>query len=152
VDPISITVTGKVVRDPFTGTTRAGKPMTTFTLAAYLPPRTPGGDGTTRWFKVFCFDTLATNVAASVVDGDRVTVRATDCGTRIWAPDGGGKEPRAEITLTAWDVAASMTFETLITAKAARNGQADGDPWAGDGLTGEERANREVLAGVTGNS
>lgn len=152
MDPISITVTGKVVRDPFTGTTRNSKPWASFTLAAYLPPRTPGGDGTTRWFKVFCYDTLATNVAASLVDGDRVTVRATDCGTRIWTPDGGGKEPRAEITLTAWDVAASMTFETLITAKATRAGQADGDPWAGDGLTREERANREVLAGVTGNS
>jgi len=152
VDPISITVTGKVVRNPFTATTRAGKPMTTFTLAAYLPPRTPGGDGTTRWFKVFCFDALANHVAASLVDGDRVTVRATDCGTRIWAPDGGGKEPRAEITLTAWDVAASMAFETLLTAKAARAGQGGGDPWAGDGLPHDEQANREVLAGVTGNS
>jgi single-stranded DNA-binding protein len=152
VDQISIAVTGRVVRNPFTGTTRNGKPMTTFTLAAYLPPRTPGSDGTTRWFKVFCFDTLATNVAASLVDGDRVTVRASDCGTRTWTPDGGGKEPRAEITLTAWDVAASMTFETLITAKAARGEQAEGDPWASDGLPHEEQANREVLAGVTRNS
>ena len=64
MDQISITVTGKVVRDPFNGTTRAGKPMTTFTLAAYLPPRTPDGDGTTRWVKVFCFDALANHVAA----------------------------------------------------------------------------------------
>ena len=151
MDPISITVTGKVVRPPFSGTTRNNKPWASFTLAAYLPPRTPGGDGTTRWFKVFCYDTLAANVAASLVDGDRVTVRATDCGTRIWAPGDAGKEPRAEITLTAWDVAASMTFETLTTARATRAGQADGDPWP-DGLTSEERANREVLAGVTGNS
>jgi single-stranded DNA-binding protein len=152
VDPISITVTGKVVRKPFSGTTRSNKPWASFTLAAYLPPRTPGGDGTTRWFKVFCYDTLAAHVIESLVDGDRVTVRATDYGTRIWAPDGSGSEPRAEITLTAWDVAASMAFETLITAKATRTGQADGNPWAGDGLTHEEQANREVLAGVNSNS
>ena len=110
MDQISVIVTGRVVRNPFTGTTRNGKPMTTFTLAAYLPPRTPGSDGTTRWFKVFCFDALATNVAAS------------------------------------------MAFETLTTAKATRAGQADRDPWAENGVAREERANREVLAGVTGNS
>jgi single-stranded DNA-binding protein len=152
VDQISITVTGRVVRPPFSGTTRTGKPWASFTLAAYLPPRTPGGDGLTRWFKVFCYDSLAANVTASLADGDRVTVRATDCGTRIWAPDAGGKEPRAEITLTAWDVAASMAFETLITAKATRTSQAGDASQAGEGLSADEQANREVLAGVTSNS
>ena len=152
MDQITITVTGRVIRAPFTGTTRTSKPWTSFILAAYLPPRTPGGDGITRWFKVVCYDALAAHVAASVVDGDRVTVRATDCTARVWTPSEPGKEPRADITLTAWDVAASMAFETLTTAKATRTGQADGNPWATGGLTAEEQANREVLAGVTGNS
>ena len=65
---------GRVARSPFAGTTRNGKPMTTFTLAAYLPPRTPGTDGTTRRLKVFCFDALASHVATSVVDGDRTVL------------------------------------------------------------------------------
>jgi hypothetical protein len=68
------------------------------------------------------------------------------------APQDGDKGPRAEITLTAWDVSASMAFETLTTAKAARAGQGDGDPWAEGALPQEERANREVLAGVTASS
>ena len=109
MDQISISVTGKVVRNPFTGTTRNGKPMTTFTLAAYLPPRTPGSDGTTRWFKVFCFDTL--------------------------------------------DVAASMAFETLTTAKAPRRasrrgpGRSRRGPWRGLGWSAPRAAIRAGMLG-----
>jgi hypothetical protein len=88
-----------------------------------------------------------------------VTVRADDINCRPWTDDSPERKPHAQVELKAYDVAASMRFETLLTAKAARGGtaqadraQADTDPWADGGQVSDATGTREVpevLAGVT---
>jgi single-strand DNA-binding protein len=154
VDSISITVTGKLGGDPRLGTTKNGKAWASFSLAADVPSRTGGGDREfeTRWYKVWCYGALAEHAAQSLVKGDRVTVRADDVSCRAWSDDSHDRKPRAQVELKAYDVAASMRFETLVTAKAARQGSAQADsttaadPWTGDGQSSEVP---DVLAGVT---
>lgn len=164
MDSISITVTGKLGGDPRLGSTKNGKAWASFSLAADVPSRA-GGDREfeTRWYKVWCYGALAEHVAGSLVKGDRVTVRADDVSCRAWTDDSPERKPRAQVELKAYDVAASMRFETLVTAKATRQGSttadsttadsttagsatAGADPWAGDGQAGEVP---DVLAGVT---
>jgi len=155
VDSINIAVTGKLGGDPRLGTTKNGKAWTSFSLAADVPSRTGGGDREfeTRWYKVWCYGALAEHVAQSLVKGDRVTVRADDVSCRAWTDDSPEHKPRAQVELKAYDVAASMRFETLVTAKAARQASAPADsttagadPWAGGGQAGQVP---DVLAGVT---
>ncbi len=144
MDSISFTVTGSLGDAPYSGTTRNGKPMASFSLGVTIAPRTAGGEPTKRWYKVWAFGTLASNAAASLVEGDRVTVRATDVTARAYTRQGDPEqEPQGQVVLYADDIAASVTFETLITAKAVRTGQAPAE------LPHEEQVNREVLAGVT---
>jgi single-strand DNA-binding protein len=158
VDNISLTVTGRLGDAPAQGMTKSGKAWASFSLAADVPSRNSGGEREfeTRWYKVWAYGTLAEHVAGSLVKGDRVTVRADDVSCRAWTDDGPEHKPRAQVELKAYDVAASMRFETLLTAKATRQGSthadsttADADPWAGGGQTGEAREVPEVLAGVT---
>jgi single-strand DNA-binding protein len=157
VDNISCTITGKLGNFPELGTTRNGKAMTSFSLAVNLPPRQSGGDGETRWFRVYAFDQLAEHVSSSLVKGDTVTVRAADISGRAYVSDRDPEQkPRAQVTITAQDVAASMRWETLTTAKADRAARqpADGpqpadDPWAGEAPLPGDREVPEVLAGVT---
>jgi single-stranded DNA-binding protein len=144
VDPVSVTVTGRLGDNPFTTTTRNGHPMTTLRLAVEIPPRGPGGDGTTRWDKVFAFGTLATNAAASLHKGARVVVRATDITTETWPAKDDGS-PRAVAVIWACDIGPSLVFDTATTGYTTRQAGADQPE-----VTTEERANREVLAGVAG--
>lgn len=164
MDNINVTVTGRLGDAPKLGTTKAGKAWASFSLAADVPAGTgPGGERQyeSRWYKVWAYGPLAEHVAGSLVKGDLVTVRADDVTCRTWTPDRDPEQkPRADIELKAYDVAASMRFETLVTAKATRAGgtahagtaPADGDPWAGGGqvsATTSAREVPEVLAGVT---
>jgi single-strand DNA-binding protein len=158
VDSINITVTGKLGGEPRLGTTKGGKAWASFSLAADVPSRTGGGDREfeTRWYKVWCYGTLAEHVAESLATGDRVTVRADDVSCRAWTDDGPERKSRAQVELKAYDVAASMRFETLVTAKATRQGSAPAesttaatDPWADAGQAGQAGEVPEVLAGVT---
>ena len=105
MNPIAITVTGRLGDDPRPFTTRDGTPGVELRLALDLPSRTPGGDGITRWVKVTAFGLLASRTAESVRKGDRVTVVADDFTAEAWAATGTG-EPRARITLRAADIAA----------------------------------------------
>lgn len=162
MDNISIAVTGRLGDAPSQGMTKNGKAWASFSLAADVPSRN-SADGEreyeTRWYKVWTYGTLAEHVASSLVKGDRVTVRADDVTCRAWTDDSPESKPRAQVELKAYDVAASMRFETLVTAKAARSGtahtgaaQAEGDPWADGGqvsATAEPREIPAVLAGVT---
>jgi single-stranded DNA-binding protein len=148
VNPISITVTGRLGDDPRQFTTRDGTDGVELRLALELPPR-GSGDGITRWVKVTAFGLLASRTAESVRKGDRVTVLADDLMAEAWAATGSG-EPRARITLRARDIAASMAFDTLRTGyadrKAARQAAATGKP---NDLPVAEQAENRVLAGVT---
>lgn len=154
METISVTVTGRIGSACRTGTTKNGKAWASFSLAADLPPRTSGGESETRWYTVWAYGPLAAHVAGSLAKGDMVTVRADDITCRAWTDERDpGQKPRAQAELRAYDVAASMRFEYLVTAKAARAGAelnapaADGDPWAGEQAE-PQREVPEVLAGL----
>ena len=55
MDNINITVTGRLGDDPRQGTTKAGKPWASFSVAADVPTRNGGGEREyeTRWYKVW---------------------------------------------------------------------------------------------------
>jgi single-stranded DNA-binding protein len=150
MNPISITVTGRLGDDPRQFTTRDGTDGVELRLALDLPAR--NGDGITRWVKVTAFGLLASRTAKSVRKGDRVTVIADDLTAEAWAHTVTG-EPRARINLRATEIAASMAFDELrtgyATRKAARLAAANGEP---NDLPAGEQAEAQVLAGVTTSS
>jgi single-stranded DNA-binding protein len=78
VNPITVTVTGRLGDDPRTFTTHDGTAGVELRLAVDLPARASGGDTVTRWIKVSAFGLLASRTAESVRKGDRVTVIAED--------------------------------------------------------------------------
>ena len=149
MNPISITVTGRLGDDPRSFATRDNTPGVELRLALDLPSRIPGGDGITRWVKVTAFGTLAERTAASVGKGDRVTVIADDLMAEAWTSTNNG-EPRARVSLRAREIAASMAFDSLRTGhaarKAARLAAANGEP---NDLPADEQAEAGVLRGVT---
>ena len=147
MNPISITVTGRLGDDPRTFRTRDGSDGTELRIAVEIPTRS--GEGVTRWVKVTAFGLLATRTAESVRKGDRVTVLADDLMAEAWAATGSG-EPRGRVTLRAREIAASMAFDSLRTGyaarKAARAAAANGEP---NDLPAGEQAEVRVLRGVT---
>ena len=149
MNPITVTVTGRLGDDPRTFTTRDGTDGVELRLAVDLPSRTAGADSITRWVKVTAFGLLASRTAESVRKGDRVTVIADDLMAEAWAANGSG-EPRARVTLRAREIAASMAFDSLRTGyaarKAARAAAANGQP---NDLPAGEQAEARVLRGVT---
>jgi single-stranded DNA-binding protein len=150
MNPIQITITGRLGDDPRLFSTRDGQPGVELRLAVEVPGR--NGDNLTRWVKVTAFGNLATRTADSVRKGDRVMVTADDMIAEAWAATG-SNEPRARITLRARDIAASMAFDSLRTGyaarKAARAAAANGEP---TDLPAHEQAEAEVLAGVLATS
>jgi single-stranded DNA-binding protein len=148
VNPIQITVTGRLGDDPRTFRTRDGSDGVELRLAIEIPPRGTG-DSVTRWVKVTAYGVLATRTAESVRQGDRVIVTAHDFIAEAWTATTDG-EPRARITLRARDIAASMAVDTLrtgyTTRKAAKAAAANGQP---NDLPAQEQADLRVLAGVT---
>jgi single-stranded DNA-binding protein len=149
MNPITVTVTGRLGDDPRTFTTRDGTTGVELRLAVDLPSRVPGGDGITRWMKVTAFGMLAERTAASVGKGDRVTVIADDLMAEAWTSTASG-EPRARVSLRAREIAASMAFDSLRTdyaaRKAARLAAANGEQ---TDLPAGEEAELRVLRGVT---
>jgi single-stranded DNA-binding protein len=148
MNPISITVTGRLGDAPRTFSTRDGTDGVELRLALDLPAR-GSADGITRWVKVTAFGLLAARTAESVRKGDRVTVLADDLMAEAWAASGSG-EPRARVTLRAREIAASMAFDSLSTGfaarKAARGAAANGEP---NDLPAGEQAEVRVLRGIT---
>ncbi len=129
MNPIQITITGRLGDDPRTFRTRDGSDGIELRLALEIPPRGSGQPGT-RWIKVTAYGLLASRTAESVRKGDRVTVIADDMIAEAWTASENG-EPSARITLRAREIAASMAFDSLRTGYAARkaaraspNGQA----------------------------
>jgi single-stranded DNA-binding protein len=148
MNPISITVTGRLGDDPREFVTRDNTAGVELRLALEIPPR-GSGDSITRWAKVTAFGLLATRTAQSVRKGDRITVVADDLIAEAWAASDSG-EPRARVTLRAREIAASMAFDTLRTGyadrKASRQAAASGEP---NDLPVAEQAEARVLGGVT---
>lgn len=154
METISAVVAGRIGDAPKYGTTRNGKPMASFSLAAEIPSRVPGGDAETRWYKVWTFGALANHVAESLVKGDRVIVRADDITYRVWTDDSPEARARGQVELKAYDVAASMRFDTLLTMRGSRSGAGagtapqGGDPWPDGGQPAPAPEAPEVLNGV----
>jgi single-stranded DNA-binding protein len=148
MNPISITLTGRLGDDPRKFTTRDGTAGVELRLAVEVPSRGTG-DSITRWVKVTAFGNLASRTAASVGKGDRVTVIADDLRAEAWPARDSG-EPRATVALRACEIAASMAFDELRTGYATRKAQrlaaASGEP---TDLPAHEQAEAQVLAGVT---
>ena len=148
MNPIQITVTGRLGDDPRSFTTRDGTDGVELRLAVEIPPR-GAGESATRWVKVTAFGVLATRTAQSVRKGDRVIVTADDFIAEAWLT-ANGAEPRARVTLRARDIAASMAFDTLRTGytvrKAAKAAAANGQP---NDLPAQDQADLRVLAGLT---
>jgi len=159
VDSINITVTGRLGADPRQGTTKAGKPWASFTVAADVPMRNGNGDREyeTRWYQVWCHGPLAEHVAESLAKGDRVTVRADDVTCRTWTEDAPGHRARGQVELKAYDVSLSLRFDNAVAVRANRaegtpagTDSADTDPWADGGQVAATATEvPEVLAGVT---
>ncbi len=149
MNPIAVTVTGRLGDDPRSFTTRDGTDGVELRLALELPSRVPGGDSITRWVKVTAFGMLAARTAESVRKGDRVTVVADDLIAEAWVANGSG-EPRGRVALRAREIAASMAFDILRTGytarKAAKAAAVNGQP---TDLPAGEQANLRVLRGVT---
>ncbi len=118
MNPISVTVTGRLGDDPHPFTTRSGTDGVELRLAIEIPAR-GAGDSITRWVKVVAFGLLATRTVASVSKGDRVTVVADDMTAEAWVASASG-EPRGRITLRANEIAASMAFDSLRNCQGSR--------------------------------
>ena len=148
MNPICVTVTGRLGDDPRVFTTRDGTLGVELRIAADLPAR-GSGDGITRWVKVTAYGLLAERTAESVGKGDRVTVLADDLIAEAWTSTANG-EPRGRVALRAKEIAASMAFDTVRTGyaarKAARLAAANGQP---SDLPAGEQAEARVLSGVT---
>ncbi len=151
MNPITVTVTGRLGDDPRTFSTRDGATGVELRLALDLPSRIPGGDGITRWVKITAYGHLAERTAASVSKGDRVTVIADDLIAEAWTSTSNG-EARGRVSLRAKEIAASMAFDSLRTGYAARKAarQAASNGEATD-LPANEQAEAQVIAGVTTN-
>jgi single-stranded DNA-binding protein len=153
MNPVSITVTGRLGDDPRSFTTQSG-PGVELRLAVEVPRSSGSGDSITRWIKVTAFGVLAARTAESVRKGDRVTVTADDLMAEAWlsrpASPQDRPEARAGLKLRATDIAASMAFDSLRTGYAARKAQrlaaANGEP---NDLPATEQAEMQVLGGVT---
>jgi single-stranded DNA-binding protein len=147
MNPISISVTGRLGDDPRSFTTRDGTAGVELRLAVEIPGR--DNQNSTRWIKVVAFGLLAARTAESVGKGDRVMVTAEDLTAESWLSND-THQPRARVSLRARDIAASMAFDDLRTGyaarKAAREAAANGQP---NDLPASEQADAEVLAGVT---
>ncbi|HEY2276781.1 MAG TPA: single-stranded DNA-binding protein [Streptosporangiaceae bacterium] len=147
MNPISITVTGRLGDDPRPFTTRDGTAGVELRLAVEIPGR--GDQSITRWIKVVAFGLLAARTAESVGKGDRVMVVAEDLTAESWLSTD-THQPRARVSLRARDIAASMAFDDLRTGYAARKAlraaAAEGKP---TDLPAGEQADAAVLAGVT---
>jgi single-strand DNA-binding protein len=158
VDSINITITGRLGADPRQGTTKAGKPWASFTLAADVPVRNGSGEREyeTRWYQVWCHGPLAEHAAESLTKGDRVTVRADDVSCRTWTEDAPGHRARGQVELKAYDVALSLRFAGGVAvrtprgeASAASTDAGGTDPWADGDQVAATPDVPEVLAGVT---
>ena len=147
MNPIAITVTGRLGDDPRVFTTRDGTAGVELRLAVEIPGR---DQNITRWVKVTAFGLLASRTAESVRKGDRVTVIADDLTAETWLSKDDNPAPRARISLRARDIAASMAYDTLRTGYAARKNAraaaANGQP---TDLPAGEQADAQVLAGLT---
>lgn len=139
MERLSITIVGRLSKDPRLGETSNGTPVVTMSVAVE-----PRKDGPTRWFTVRAYRRHGENAAVSFRKGDRVMVKADDVEAYVFQGQNG--EPRAALSLTAYEIAATVLFDTIQTGRAAA--QADNN----FGTNAAEAADLSVIAGTEANS
>jgi single-stranded DNA-binding protein len=140
MDTLTITLTGRLARDPVQIPGRNGTGVS-------LWVEVPLDSSQTRYFKVIAWGTLAAHVLDSARKNDRVTVRGSDIRSEQWLQDtDDGKQPRSCITVRAADISLSLVHDSVTTGHTTRRAAANGQP--GD-LPAAEQADLKVLAGVT---
>jgi single-stranded DNA-binding protein len=146
VEPISVTVTGHLARDPREFSTDRG-PGVSLWLEV---PLGRADREYSRYMKVVAWGTLAANVSASLHKNDRVTVRASDIRAELWTDDDQARTPHTCLAVTAWDISPSLLRDTAVMGSTARRAAArqaaDGEP---NNLPAAAQADLKVLAGVT---
>lgn len=122
-----ITVVGNLGRDPRQRVLASGAVVADFRVAS--TPRTHDKasdswvDGTTTWFSVTCWRTLAENAAQSLHKGDRVIVTGR-LTTKTWlTPEG---EERSTLEIDASSVGFDLSRGPVIQQRVRRSDPAEG--------------------------
>lgn len=115
------TVTGNLSRDPELRYTSSGKAVASFGVAVGSRRKNAQGvweDGETSFYDITCWDTLAENVAESLIKGARVVVTGRMQQSR-WEDKDGNK--RSKVEVVADDVGPSLRWATAEVTKVERS-------------------------------
>jgi single-strand DNA-binding protein len=125
-----ITIAGNLAADPELRFTAQGKAVVKITVMTSRSVKDQDGkwrdEDVTGW-PVTCWDTLAENVAESLLKGDEVIVRGY-AATRSWESSTGEKRSRVEVT--AKTVGASLRRTSVRIQRTDRSQRPVGD-WGG---------------------
>ncbi|MDN5632168.1 single-stranded DNA-binding protein [Glutamicibacter protophormiae] len=131
-----VTLRGFVGKDPQTRMFDDGTSVAWFRLATtsrrFDAATNTWHDGTTNWYTVRCFRTLAMHVKASIHCGQPVLVTGK-LGINEWQSENG---PRTEVRVDATSIGHDLAFGTANFARAGgrpQQGGQDGAQNAGDG-------------------
>ena len=137
-----VTLRGFVGKDPQTRMFDDGTSVAWFRLATtsrrFDAATNTWHNGTTNWYTVRCFRTLAMHVRASVRCGQPVLVTGK-LGINEWQSENG---PRTEIRVDATSIGHDLAFGTANFARAGgrpQQGALDGTQNAGDGGSSDRR-------------
>lgn len=103
-----ITITGLVATTPRHLVTQEGLPITSFRLASSDP--TDENGGSTNWFTITSFKSLAVNTAMSVSKGDRVII-AGNLRIRDWD---NGERAGTSVEVEATTVGHDMSYGSSV--------------------------------------
>ncbi|HEX3830138.1 MAG TPA: single-stranded DNA-binding protein [Sporichthyaceae bacterium] len=119
----ALTICGNLAETPTLEASATGKATVRMRIAVDNRRRDPNGewvDGTTSWYTVIAWETLAENLAANLNKGDRVIVHGR-LEQREWTTD--DNETRTVWELTAEDAGPSLRMPTRNAGVDRRNAQ-----------------------------
>ena len=127
-----ISFTGNLAQTPTLRTVAGGMPVASFRVAC--TPRRKGSDGewadgSTMWFGVTCWRSVAENAAACLSKGDRVVVHGR-LAQHAWTGDDGAERTKLEVDATSVGVDLARGKATI--ERPVRAGSAADEIWAGD--------------------
>lgn len=117
----TITIVGNCTRDPELRFTSSGQALCSFGVAVnrrWQNKQTQEWEEQVSFFDVTCWQTLAENVAESIVKGARVIVTGR-LDQRSWETDAG--EKRSKVEIVADEVGPSLRYATASVTKVERS-------------------------------
>lgn len=120
----NITIVGNATREPELRFTSSGQALCSFGVAVnrrWQNKQTQEWEEQVSFFDVTCWQTLAENVAESIVKGARVIVTGR-LEQRAWESDAG--EKRSKVEIVADEVGPSLRYATASVTKVEREGGA----------------------------